>query len=672
MFLSTLIRRLESLPDRENVLREAVRQLQDWLGVESSVLRPGERGAQALTPSHLTITESVHNWSCRIRVAEHELEFRHPSAPLLSPSDIEGLEGFAGFLEELLNSRELSTELFDLEEQVQGLIDTSLHLLATLEPDGRVCHRHAREIHTPLGLYLWQVDWLKPEFREEVQRAVARVREEGVSSTLQVETSRSASYELTLHPLSKDTGEVSSLIAQGRDVSDRHRMREVLLEEREFLRAVLESIDEAIIVCDLKGKISLVNASASRRFGLKRGDSAAKNLPFLNAEEGALLALEFTPLGRILAGEKLREAPAICRDQDGDTRLMVASGCRLYDSEGQAYGAVVALHDTTRRRRAENALAQSERQFRALFHSQPSAILSLDSEGIIQRCNPAVRTVLGFSPEELQGRQVTALFDSSLELDLHFPGERELQLKRSDGRVSWGLATTVPVRDAEGDLGVMWSITDISKQKKAQAELDVSNRKLAESREMERSRLARELHDDAVQNLLAVSYRLPDPELRKEVVGVVQQLRELISDLRPPGLREFGLEAAIEGLLAKLKRNAGEKCPDLLLKCRALENLPESVSICLFRVVQESVTNIIRHAEAERSSVFITGSETEVRLEVSDDGKGFDVPSNFDELASQDSFGLAGIKERVDLVKGDFSLYSHKGQGTRLEVAIPV
>src|SRR5690606_28673297 len=138
-----------------------------------------------------------------------------------------------GFLEELLKSRELSPKLFDLESQVQGLIDTSLHLLATLDPEGRVCHRHAREIHTPLGEYLWQVDWLEPQFREEVEQAVARVREEGISSTLQVETSRSASYELSLHPLSTETGEVTSLIAQGRDVSDRHRMREVLLEERE-------------------------------------------------------------------------------------------------------------------------------------------------------------------------------------------------------------------------------------------------------------------------------------------------------------------------------------------------------------------------------------------------------------------------------------------------------
>ena len=99
MFLSTLVRRLEDLPDKEAVLREAVRQLQDWLGVESSVLRLVE---QQDTSMRVGFTENDREWICRIRVADKQLEFRHPNPPLLSPTDKEGLEGFAEFLEDIL------------------------------------------------------------------------------------------------------------------------------------------------------------------------------------------------------------------------------------------------------------------------------------------------------------------------------------------------------------------------------------------------------------------------------------------------------------------------------------------------------------------------------------------------------------------------------------------
>ena len=669
MFLSTLVRRLEDLPDKEAVLREAVRQLQDWLGVESSVLRSVE---QQDTSMRVGFTENDREWICRIRVADKQLEFRHPNPPLLSPTDKEGLEGFAEFLEDILSSRELSPELFSMEEQVQGLIDTSMHLFATANAAGKVVSINPRDTTTQVGSYLWEAGWLHDDYRESVREALLLAGSEGTASILQVESIRNSAYELILSPLVDDEGKVSTLIVQGRDTSERHRMREVLMEEREFLRAVLESIDEAILVCDLEGEVTLVNAAAARRFGLRKGDIAEQRLLFLASLDGTRQENGRTPLDRVISGEKLREVRVICLDIDDEVRLMNASGCRLFDTEGNPYGAVLALHDTTRRQIAENALAQSERQLRALFNSQPSALFSMTSDGTITRCNPAVWTLLGYTPEVLEGRSMLALVHHPQELELNFLGDRELQLTRSDGSLAWGLAKTVPVRDAEGDLGVMWIVTDISKQKKAQRDLDISNRKLAESREMERTRLARELHDDAVQNLLAVSYRMKDKALKEEVVEVVRQLRELISDLRPPGLKEFGLEAALEGLLDKLRRQGGSECPALELECDNMCELPEPVSVCLFRVVQESVTNVIKHAQARVATISLRPNGSHVELKVTDDGKGFKIPKRLEEFSTQERFGLAGLKERVELVKGRMKLESGSDQGTTLYVRIPV
>lgn len=667
MFLSTLVRRLEDLPDKEAVLREAVRQLQDWLAVESSLLRSVE---QQDTSMRVGFTETEEEWICRIRVADYQLEFRHPNPPTLSPTDREGLEGFAEFLEDILDSPELSPELFSMEEQIQGLIDTSMHLFATANCQGKVISINPRDTTTEVGSYLWEANWLHDDYRESVREAVALARQEGTASILQVESIRSSPYELILSPLVDQDGQVSTLIVQGRDTSERHRMREVLMEEREFLRAVLESIDEAIVVCDLEGEITMVNVAASRRFGIRRGDPVHSSLVFLESPDGPRLEHEKTPLSRVLSGEKLRDARVICLDVDEEVRLMNLSGCRLFDSEGSPYGLVVALQDTTRRQMAENALSFSERQLRALFNSQPSALFSLTSEGLITRCNPAVLTLLGYPPEVLEGRPIGDLLHECNPTELNFLGERELQLTRSDGSLAWGLTKTVPVRDAMGDLGVMWIVTDISKQKKAQKDLDVSNRRLAESREMERTRLARELHDDAVQNLLAVSYRMKEEDLKSEVVEVVQQLRELISDLRPPGLEEFGLEAALEGLLDKMRRQSGPNGPKLELTCADVGELPDAVSVCLFRVVQESVTNVIKHAEAARARIDLSSHNGHIELAVKDDGRGFEVPTRLEKLAREERFGLAGLKERVELVNGVLELTSQPGSGTRLTVRI--
>lgn len=668
MFLSTLVRRLEDQPDKDAVLKEAVRQLQEWLGVESSLLRSVDHQD---TSMRVGFTEAPDEWVCRIRVADQQLEFRHPSPPVLSPTDKEGLEGFAEFLEDILASPELSPELFSQEEQVQGLIDTSIHLHVTASAEGKITAANPRDTTTRVGTYLWEADWLLDEDREAVKEAVVLARQECTASTLQVRSARNSPYELLVSPLIDEKGEVCTLTIQGRDVAKRHRMREVFLEEREFLRAVLESIDEAIIVCDFEGVVTLVNAAAKRRFGLRRGDCAHESLVFLTSAGGTPERTR-TPLNRVLGGEKLREARVVCLDIDEDVRLMNASGCGLTDAEGKPYGAVLALQDTTQRQLAENALAQSERQHRALFNSQPSALFSMTSEGVIVRCNPAVWSLLGYTPEVLEGRTMLSLVHDSSQLELNFLKEKELQFIRSDGSLAWGLARTVQVRDAEGDLGLMWLVTDISKEKRVQRELDISNRKLAESREMERTRLARELHDDAVQNLLAVSYRIQDRELRKEVVGVVQQLRELISDLRPPGLKEFGLEMALEGLLDKIRRQIGSSPPEFELDCGELSGLPEAVSVCVFRVVQESLANVVRHAQASTVRIWLRIEESEVRLEVTDNGVGFEPPKRLEKLAKKEKFGLAGLKERIALVKGRLQIESTPKRGTSVRAQIPL
>ena len=103
-----------------------------------------------------------------------------------------------------------------------------------------------------------------------------------------------------------------------------------------------------------------------------------------------------------------------------------------------------------------------------------------------------------------------------------------------------------------------------------------------------------------------------------------------------------------------------------------MRELPEPVSVCLFRVVQESVTNVIKHAQARMATISLRPNGSHVELKVTDDGNGFEIPKRLEKFSTQERFGLAGLKERVELVKGQMKLESGSGQGTTLYVRIPV
>jgi signal transduction histidine kinase len=217
-------------------------------------------------------------------------------------------------------------------------------------------------------------------------------------------------------------------------------------------------------------------------------------------------------------------------------------------------------------------------------------------------------------------------------------------------------------------------------------ELARAHRQLLVAREREQRRLAHELHDGAVQQLLGISYQLVQaqhvaadgngPALetsRQGILGVVRGLRSLIGELRPAGLEELGLGAALEGYVARLVREGGAEAPAIYLHLDGSRGagLPEPVAICLFRAAQEALRNALKHAGARRIVVSLQVHTGEATLVIHDDGCGFQVPERLSELARSDRFGLVGIAERVAWAGGRLDIQSQPGQGTELKIWIP-
>jgi signal transduction histidine kinase len=220
---------------------------------------------------------------------------------------------------------------------------------------------------------------------------------------------------------------------------------------------------------------------------------------------------------------------------------------------------------------------------------------------------------------------------------------------------------------------------EIASRKRAQVEVAELRGRLTESREAERLFLAQELHDGPIQDLFALSYKLTalseevqSPELKSvqhDVIQVVGTLRRLCEELRPSTLLSFGLERAIQSHLEHFKQQypAYQVQTDFAHDGR----LPERISLALFRIYQQALANIVRHAQADQIHLGFRVEEEYAVLEIRDNGRGFVVPDSWIDFARQGHLGLIGSFERAEAVGGKVTVTSEPGTGTQIQVRVP-
>lgn len=225
---------------------------------------------------------------------------------------------------------------------------------------------------------------------------------------------------------------------------------------------------------------------------------------------------------------------------------------------------------------------------------------------------------------------------------------------------------------------------EIEERKQIQAELGELRRRLMDSIEAERILLAQELHDGPMQDLYGLTYRIaalensalenPDNEdlktMQSRVTEVIQTLRGIAGDLRPPALAPFGLEKAIRDHVSNFQKDH----PDLDIHLALMSDgtsLPEPVRMALFRIYQIAITNVIRHAEATRAEIRLILDESQVVMEIEDNGVGFEVPDRWIGFARQGHLGLVGATERAEAAGGRLEVESQLGRGTVIRVIVP-
>jgi len=216
------------------------------------------------------------------------------------------------------------------------------------------------------------------------------------------------------------------------------------------------------------------------------------------------------------------------------------------------------------------------------------------------------------------------------------------------------------------------------------------HRQVVESREEERKRLSWELHDELVQSLLGLKMqvascagRIEDPVVKgqltkivERVQGIVDDMRCICADLRPPLLDERGLAAAIRSHIKNTFEGRGGVPVTMVLPAdEEIPELPEEMGICLYRVVQEALQNVHKHARAREAWVELVieaSGSRHLELVVGDDGRGFAIPERLRGLTEGRHFGLVSMRERVEAIGGQLAIHSQPGQGTTVQVTVPL
>jgi PAS domain S-box-containing protein len=349
------------------------------------------------------------------------------------------------------------------------------------------------------------------------------------------------------------------------------------------------------------------------------------------------------------------------------------------------------------RRSAEKALQESEERLRSIFEGSALGIKVLDLDGILVQTNPALQNILGYSAGELTGRHFTEFIHpedvnmSRLHLERLICGGLsktylEHRLLHRDGSTVWVRGTFAGVRDAgdaDGYKFVVVMVENITESKKIAAELLEMKARLLAGIEMERLRLAQELHDGPMQDLHSTLYQMGGlrdrigsdqqviiDQVRSAISQVIQDLRATAKELRPPTIMDFGLEKAIRSHVEEFQDKYANLNIELILASDR-QLLAEDVRLALFRIYQQSMMNIVRHSEATHVTVRFMLDAEEVTLEIEDNGKGFAVPNRWVTLTRKGHFGLAGAAERVETLGGEFRVFSEPGKGTRIYVRIP-
>ncbi len=637
---------------------------------------------------------------------------------------------------------------------IAWLKDRDCRVIAVNEPYILACGKEAQELVGKTDMEIWP-PYLALKYRADDREVMNSGQRKRVEEPIKDKKGQIFWVETIKTPIFNERGEVVGTAGIARDISVRRRMEEALQQVSRALKAVTEchqallrATNEAELLSEVCRIIVEVGGYRMAWVGFGRQDEAksVQAVAQQGFDAGYLHSTRLTwadvEQGRGPTGTAIRTGkPAITRDTQTDPRFALwrleaskrgyASVLGLPLGDAQPHGALTiyateanafddeeinlliglandlafglkALRTGAERRRAEEALRESETKYRSLMDGASDAIVLADSQGRITEVNRKAVRLLGYPEAELLGMNYTRIHPPRIHdhvrenfQEILTSGRgplHECLVRRKDGEEIYVDITHNMVEN--GDHGVVQAVfRDITKRQRAQEALRDSEQKLRllasqllSIQEKERRRVSRELHDELGQaltvlkiHLVAIENRLRRDQadlksscaqLQNYIDAVIENVRRLSRDLSPSILEDLGLSSSLKYLVEETCRN------NHMLYTAAMDEIDQLFSpetrINIYRIFQESLTNIVRHAEASRIDVEIKRENDLVTFRLKDDGKGFDLKKVRSRSLGKRGLGLTAMHERALMSAGSLNIRSRKGKGTEITLTIPI
>jgi PAS domain S-box-containing protein len=595
---------------------------------------------------------------------------------------------------DVTDRKRVEDALRESEERYRDLVENSHELICTHDLDGKILSANraaAQLLGYDLQEFLGQgkvQDILAPEVRYQFDEYMTRLRQDGATRGIMLVQTSSGERRVWEYYNSLRTEGVATPIVRGmaRDITEQRRAEESL----QLFRNLIDQSNDAIEVIDPNTlRFIDCNESAYRSLGYSREEFLSLTIfdidPLLDPATVARQELEMKASG-FLTLESLHKR------KDGTT-FPVEVNVKLVRLERTYRLAIV--RDTTRRKVVEEALRVSEERYRELFENAKDALYVHDLSGRYVSLNRAAEKLIGFSRDEIIGKHFSNFVvprdlkhvrqNFCKKLDEESETSYEIDLLTKDRRrVPVEVVSRLIYENGE-PVGVQGTARDITERKRAQEALQMYSRRLIEAQEAERQSLARELHDEIGQVLTAVRINLQAaqstqredaslPELEESIVIVDEALgriHDLCLELRPSLLDDLGLAAALRWYVDRYRQRTGIAA-EVLNGFEGRGRLPQQLETQCFRIAQEALTNVARHAQASRVSIQVKCAADKLVLTIIDNGIGFDTENLLKTASSASTLGLRGMKERALAMNGRIVIESTPGSGTQIQASFPL
>jgi PAS domain S-box-containing protein len=503
--------------------------------------------------------------------------------------------------------------------------------------------------------------------------------------------------------VTNESGDRIGIMVIGKDITDQKKAEENLKQSELFYRNLFADSLDGILLADEKGDLHFCSASANKILGYESDEIIGRNtFEFVHPDDRKLATDAF--MNEVTETPEVKFIVVRLLKKSGEWLWCMVRGHNLLHNPHIGRVAIY-FYDDSLRKQAEDALRETEQRFSRLISELKFGVVMRDAEGRPILCNKTVLEFSDFTEEEFMrsnfhSNGITFIGEDGKEIPLdNHPyiiatktkkPVRDVVLgayRKNKKKPAWLLISSDPVLNDEGDLlHVITTFIDITERREWEESLTkekikkqkIINKATVEAQEKERKQIGKELHDNIGQQLTTTKLYLDIVkentegaehklvlQASKSITDIINEIRNLSRALTPSALNDLGLIESVRDLCESIKTTQAFAIR-FYHKHFDEENLAEDIKLMLFRIIQEQINNIIKHAEATAILIRLQMDAEQLILTITDNGKGFNVTS------IKKGLGIDNMVNRADIFNGKLDLKTEPGKGCSITVTIPI